>query len=167
MFGLSLWMTLSICTCPFLNLILPYLHGFFLLILAHCHTDVHCLILPLFPCIRQSVIGYTLYHVSLCTFFVIGHVLLSRQIVGISVLCVIFLFHNVLCVMCVLLLLIYHFQSLLSDLPSTVRVIFTNKLSSILHIFWPCITLLFSLIALLIMLFVFCAFLFAALCLFD
>jgi hypothetical protein len=46
-----------------------YLHELFRLVLVHGHTSIHCLNLPLFPCIRQSIAEHTLYHVSLCTVF--------------------------------------------------------------------------------------------------
>jgi hypothetical protein len=41
---------------------------FFWLILVHGHTSVHCLHLPLFPCIRQSVVQGALYHVYVLFF---------------------------------------------------------------------------------------------------
>ena len=54
MFGLSLGMVLSVCTCWF-----PYLNVLYLLILVHAHTGVPYLILPLFPCVlRYSVAFY-------------------------------------------------------------------------------------------------------------
>ena len=47
---------------------LPDLHDLFRLILAHGHAILHCLVLPLFRCIRYSVAKHTLYSV-LCVFY--------------------------------------------------------------------------------------------------
>jgi hypothetical protein len=51
---------------------LPYFHG---LILGHAHTSVHCLILPQFPSLYQSVVEHTLLSrlFMYCSFANIGH----------------------------------------------------------------------------------------------
>lgn len=72
MSGLLLGVVLSVCN--FLFLWLPYFYDLFLLVLIEAHTKVDCLILPLFPRIRYTVVEHTSYHVSLCSVFTnIGH----------------------------------------------------------------------------------------------
>jgi hypothetical protein len=48
MSGLFLRMVLAVFTCYSITW-LPYIHDLFLLSLVHAHTNVHFLILPLFP----------------------------------------------------------------------------------------------------------------------
>jgi hypothetical protein len=100
----------------------------FLLILVLPHTGVLCLVLLLFPCICQSATGHTLHHVFLRIVLLSVLVMpiycgtLSHQIVDTVCTCYLFLFtiillHDTLFVMPSLVLLLYHFQFLLSSPP--------------------------------------------------